>query len=56
VISVRDGSNAHQIATIRRRNSPENAGGTFWGLCNLDYGEPHLVAQSQRRRGRKIKK
>jgi len=29
VISVYDGSSAHQIATVRRRNNPENAVGTL---------------------------
>jgi len=30
------------------RTSPETVVNTFYGLCDLDYGEPRLVAQSQR--------
>jgi len=33
---------------VPQRTSPESAVDTFCGLCDLDYGEPHLVAQSQR--------
>jgi hypothetical protein len=35
-------------AAVRRRDGPENAVNTLCGLCDLDYGEPHLVAQTQR--------
>jgi hypothetical protein len=48
MISVRYGLSVHQIATVRRRNGPENTSATFCGSCDLDDSEPHLVAQSQR--------
>jgi hypothetical protein len=49
VICVRNGSSAHQIATVCQRNGPKNTGGTFYGLCDIDDGEQYTVAQSQRR-------
>jgi hypothetical protein len=33
---------------VHRRNGPKNVVNSFYGLCDLDYSEPHLVAQSQR--------
>jgi hypothetical protein len=42
---VCDGSGGHPITSVCRRDGLEDAGGTFYGWCDLDDGGHYLVAQ-----------